>query len=269
MLNTISISSFRDSSAGSKTPQYGNLVVTSRLVKQGFLKFSSREILSQLGKILEHPEEYVQEEKLPGQLSSHMLEKYVHGKYEIQLRSSRDKYYLRRWYISRVLKHGNIGNNERILATMVFSGYTAMEQLFFFLIHKIKNRNADLVIAAWELSRSLYPNFFPILPNVQDPRTAPKFGIVVEHRRPQRVQVTHRVRNPSAVGGKRRQGLSSLPAFQSGDPGPSNVAEIFLSMMNFLESKNHDPYEGTTGWPPGCFFPFTEEDQKSETDKSK
>jgi len=210
--------------------------VTPSLVRMKFQKFSSREILTQLGKNLEHPEEYVQEEKLPGQLSSFLLESYEHGKYEIQLRSSRDKYYLRRWYLSKVLTYGQIGENEKIMATIIFNGYTAMEGLFFFLIKKIKNRNVHLVSETYELCRNLYPSFFPILPNVKDPKTEPKFWIISYHKKERRRVPTNRVRNPSAVGGKHRQGLSSLPTFPSGDPGPSNVEEIFLEMLNFLTS---------------------------------
>lgn len=207
-------------------------------MSQRFPRFSSREILTQLGKILEHPQEYVQEEKLPGQLSFHSLERYEHGRYEILLLASRNKYYLRRWYLSRVITHGNIGEQEKIMATIVFDGNHSMEQLFFFLIGKIKNRKTDIVEATYELCRNLYPNYFPVLPNVKDPKTEPSFSVIALPKRRKKVQVTQRVRNPSAVGGKHRQGLSSLPTFPSGDPGPSNVAEIFLSMMNLLESKD-------------------------------
>jgi len=203
-------------------------------VRIKFQRFSSREILTQLGKNLEHPEEYVQEEILPGQLSSFLLESYKHGRYEIQLRSSRNKYYLRRWFLSKVLTYGQIGEQEKIMATIIFNGYTAMEGLFFFLISKIKNRNILLVSATYELCRNLYPSYFPILPNVKDPKTEAKFWVVTFFQKERTRRSPNRVRNPSSVGGKHRQGLSSLPTFPSGDPGPSNVEEIFLEMMNFL-----------------------------------
>lgn len=200
--------------------------------------FSSREILTQLGLILEHPEEYVQVEKLPGQLSSHLLERYEHGNYEVEFRSSRNKYYLRRWFLSRVLTYGNIGENEKIISTIVFNGYHSMEQLFFFLIRRIKNRKTNLVMETYELCREIYPLYFPKLPDVQDPRTEPYFLVVVLRKRKVIRTTSNRVRNPSAVGGKHRQGISPLPMFPSGDPGPSNVEEIFLNMMNLLQQKS-------------------------------
>jgi len=199
-------------------------------------KFSSREIIEQLGIILAHPEEYVQEEFLPGQSSLYKLDRYEHGKYEIFLLSSRDIPYLRRWYLSKVLTFGNIGEMERILTTIVFNGSTAMNRLFSLLITKINKRNVELVSATYELCRSLYSNYFPILPNVRDSQTRPLFQVAVSQKRKKKRFLTNRVRNPSAVGGKHRQGLSSLPTFTSGDPGPSNVDEIFLETLNFLES---------------------------------
>jgi hypothetical protein len=176
----------------------------------------------------------VQEEKLPGQLSPYMLERYEHNGFEIQLRCRRNKNYLRRWFLSKVLTFGNLGEQEMILAVTAFNGYYAMERFFFFLIRRIKNRKTELLVETYELCQALYPLLFPSLPNVQDPQTEPRFWIVVKPKTRQKIKKSHRVRNPSAVGGKRRQGLSSLPTFSSGDQGPSNVDEIFLETLNML-----------------------------------
>lgn len=218
--------------------------------------------------ILEHPMEYVQEGKLPGQLSSARLEEYETGKYLVQLRSNRDRYYLRKWFLSKVITFGNIGEQEKILAAIVFDGHFAMEQLFFFLIRRIKNRKVSLVKEAYELCRNLYPNLFPRLPDVKDSRIEPQFWVITMLKRTRLITKPNRPRNPSACGGKHRQGLSSLPMFQSGDPGPSNVADVFLEMLNFLENRTTLTVWRLSGLSAGL-SPFTEENQKFETERNK
>lgn len=208
-------------------------------------EYSSREIITQLGILLTHPREHVQE-LLPGQFSSKLLERYEKDEFEIKLLCSRDKNYLRRWFLSKVLTFGNLGENERILATIVFNGNTEMERLFHLIVSKTIRRKTFLLCETYELCRALYPLYFPELPNVKDPQTEPTFLITITLKQKKKISKSHRVRNPSAVGGKKRQGGNPLPYFSSGETGPSNVDEIFLETYTLISSRNTSPYEELT-----------------------
>jgi len=200
--------------------------------------YSSKEIIDQLGLFLTHPKEHVQE-LLPGQLSSFLLERYENDGYEIKLYSQKSRDFLKRWFLSRILTFGNIGEKERILATIIFFGDSEKEELFHLIIKKIIRRKTFLLLETYELCRSLYPLDFPILPNVKDPKIEPLFYLTsAKKANIKKISKTNRIRNPSAVGGKRRQGTSPLPDFPSGDTGPSNVADIFLETYMLLISQN-------------------------------
>lgn len=198
--------------------------------------YASKEIITQLGIILSHPSEYVQE-FTPGQFSSYMLERYEHEGFEVQFKCLRSKQYLRRWMLSKVLTFGNNGENDRILSAIIFQGNSEQERLLNLIVSKTIKRKTFLLKETYELCRGLYPLYFPVLPNVQDPQADPRFLILVGKKQKKRITKSNRVRNPSAVGGKQRQGMNPLPMFQSGDTGPSNVDEIFLETYNFLNSK--------------------------------
>jgi len=200
-------------------------------------KYSSREIIKQLGIFLSHPRNYWQEEKLPGVFSSYLLEKYENEGFEVQLRSDRTKQYIRRWFLSKVLTNGNIGEEERILATMVFTGNPTMERLFEIIVQRTINRKTFLLQETYELCRGLYPLQFPVLPNVKDQLTSPKFLVSIERKQRIIGQRRQRIRNPSAVGGKHTQGVKPLPMEPMSGEGPSNVDEIFLETYKFLSSK--------------------------------
>jgi len=210
----------------------GTKLLEERVIKTKY--YRSKEIIEQLGNILSHPREYVQEENLLGQLSSYLLESYKHEGFEVQLRSTRPKPYLRRWFLSKVLTHGNLGESERILTTIIFQGNSEQERLLNLIISKIIKRKTFLLLETYELCRGIYPLYFPILPNVQDPKTEPRFLIKIGRVQRRSTKKSNRVRNPSAVGGKHRQGMNPLPTFTSGDAGPSNVDEIFLETLSLL-----------------------------------
>jgi len=196
-------------------------------------EYLSKEIIEQLGIILTHPKEHEQE-NFPGQLSSFLLERFENGGYEILLFSRKSKNYIRKWFLSRILTFGNLGEKEKILATIAFNGNPEMERLFHLIVKKTIRRKTFLLLETYELCRVLYPDSFPSLPNVKDPKTEPRFLITVVPKTKRKVQRSNRVRNPSAVGGKSRQGISPLPSFPSGETGPSNVDEIFLETYKLL-----------------------------------
>lgn len=200
------------------------------------IKYSSREIITQLGNILSHPGEYEQEE-IPGQLSSYMLERYENQGFEIQFRCFKSKQYLRRWMLSKVLTFGQIGEQDRILSSIIFQGNSEQERLLNLIVTKTIKRKTLLLLETYELCRGLYPTYFPILPNVKDPQTNPRFLFIVKKKQRKRIAKSNRVRNPSAVGGKNRQGMNPLPIFTSGGTGPSNVDELFLETYKLLSSK--------------------------------
>jgi len=178
------------------------------------------------------------QELLPGQLSSFLLERYENDGYEIRLYSTKSKGYIRRWFLSRILTFGNIGQNEMIIATIAFSGNFELEKLFHLIVRKTIRRKTFLLKETYELCRNIYPSDFPVLPNVKDPVTEPTFLVAISQKANRRISKTNRIRNPSAVGGKSRQGISPLPSFPSGDTGPSNVEEIFLETYNLLVSQD-------------------------------
>lgn len=199
--------------------------------------FSSREIIEQLGFILSHPKDQVQEENLPGLFPNYCLERYESEGKEVQLRCNRNKYYLRRWFLSRVLTFGNIGNDEQIIAAIIFNGYSAIERLFHIIVRRTINRNSALLQESYELCRGLYPHLFPVLPNVKDPETGPRFLVVIKPKTPKKRLPHHRIRNPSAVGGKRSQGITPLPLEPMSGEGPSNVDDLFLETLKLLSPK--------------------------------
>lgn len=200
-------------------------------------EYSCREIISQLGIFLSHPKEHVQE-LFPGQLSSFLLERYENDGYEIRLYSRKSRSYIRRWFLSRILTFGNIGQNEMIIATIAFDGNYEMERLFHLIVKKTIRRKTFLLLETYELCRTIYPSDFPTLPNVKDPITEPTFLVTIAQKTNRKISKSNRIRNPSAVGGKSRQGIAPLPSFPSGDTGPSNVEEIFLETYNLLVSQN-------------------------------
>jgi PAS domain-containing protein len=238
----ITISFFKNSSA-ELIAQDGNGHFLNREGKlRKINEYTSKEIISQLGIFLTHPREHVQE-LLPGQFSSKLLERYEKDGHEIKLLSSRDKNYLRRWFLSKVLTFGNLGETERVLATMVFNGNTEMERLFHLIVTKTIRRRTFLLCETYELCRALYPLYFPELPNVKDHQTEPFFLVTITFKQKRKISKSHRVRNPSAVGGKKRQGGNPLPYFSSGETGPSNVDEIFLETYKLISSRNASPSE--------------------------
>jgi hypothetical protein len=178
----------------------------------------------------------VQEGLIPGLLSSYLLERYEQERIEVQLRCNRTKTYLRRWFLSRVLTNGNIGDHERIMATIVFNGDYGLERLFNLIITKIIRRKTDLVLETYELCRNLYPYMFPRLPDVKDSNSEPYFLISLSPIQRRKTNRSNRVRNPSAVGGKHGRGVIPLPMISSGGQGPSNVDEIFLETYILLSS---------------------------------
>lgn len=200
-------------------------------------KYSSREIITQLGITLSHPRNYVQE-VIPGQLSSYLLERYENEGIEVLLRCSRSKSYLRRWFLSRIITYGNIGNDEMIVATIAFEGNPPLFRLFHLIITKINKRKTDLILETYELCRRLYPLLFPTLPNVEDSQTEPKFFLALQSKQKRKVQKSNRVRNPSAVGGKHGRGVAPLPMEPTSGTGPSNVDELFLETYNILVPGN-------------------------------
>lgn len=236
MTNNLPFHPLLDSSAGLQPSMVKNNPTRESESKKKNV-YSSKEIITQLGIFLTHPKEHVQE-LLPGQFSSKLLERYEKDGFEIKLLSSRDKNYLRRWFISKILTYGNLAETESILATIVFNGNTEMERLFHLIVRKTIRRKTFLLCETYELCRAIYPNYFPELPNVKDPQTEPLFPITITPKRIIRISKSHRVRNPSAVGGKKRQGVNPLPDFVGGETGPSNVDEIFLETYKLLTSRN-------------------------------
>jgi len=200
-------------------------------------EYSSREIITQLGIFLTHPKEHVQE-LLPGQLSSFLLERYENDGYEIRLFSQKSRTYLKRWYLSKILTFGNLGEEDKIMSTIAFYGDSEREELFHLIVKKTIRRKTFLLLETYELCRAIYPVDFPSLPNVKDPKTEPKFFITSTKKSERPVSKSNRIRNPSAVGGKKRQGTSPLPFFPSGDTGPSNVVDIFLETYKLLVTQN-------------------------------
>lgn len=178
------------------------------------------------------------QELLPGQLSSFLLERYENDSYEIKLYCQKSRNYLKRWFFSKVLTFGNIGENDKILATISFFGDSEQEELFHLIVRKTIRRKTFLLLETYELCRAIYPTEFPTLPNVKDPKTEPVFYLTSAKKTKKLVSKTNRIRNPSAVGGKKRQGTSPLPSFPSGETGPSNVADIFLETYMLLISQN-------------------------------
>jgi hypothetical protein len=207
------------------------------MLQETLRKYSSREIIKQLGNILSHPANYWQEEKLPGVSSAFLLERYRNEGFEIHLRCNRNKQYLRRWYLSRVLTEGKIGEQEMILATIIFTGNSPIERLFQIIVKKTINRKTNPLKETYELCRSLYTYRFPVLPNVKDPLTRPIFQVLVERPQPRMKIRKTRIRNPSAVGGRHSQGVKPLPMEPVSGEGPSNVDELFLETYNFLGFK--------------------------------
>jgi hypothetical protein len=226
-----------DSSAGTHI-QYGEYRIKPRKENIKRLKtYSSREIIKQLGIILSHPTDLVQEENLHGLFPNYILERYENQGKEILLACNRNKYYLRRWYLSRILTFGNIGNDEKILATICFNGYSPMERLFQIIIQRIIKRNVFLLAEAYELCRSLYPLIFPRLPDVKDSNSNPRFALIVRTKQTRKKNQSSRIRNPSAVGGKHGQGITPLPLEPMSGGGPSNVDELFLETYKLISTR--------------------------------
>jgi hypothetical protein len=240
MTTEFTISSLLETHQLDDSVQYGERASFEEGVSKKIINHSSKEIITQLGNILSHPREYVQEE-IPGQFSSYLLERYENQGFEIQFRCFRTKQYIRRWLLSKVLTFGNFGENDRILSAIIFQGNSEQERLLNLIVSKTIRRKSFLLVETYELCRGLYPLYFPVLPNVKDPRTEPRFLFVVSPKRKKHITKSHRIRNPSAVGGKQRQGINPLPMFASGGTGPSNVDEIFLETYDFLNSKNTLP----------------------------
>lgn len=233
MTNESTISSFRTHQLEKQSSMVGESKISSGIYQKQ-RSYSSREIITQLGNILSHPKDLVQEENLPGLFPNYTLERYENEGKSILLQCNRTKNYLRRWFLSRILTFGNIGNEEMILATISFNGYSPMERLFHFIINKIINRNTSLLEETYELCRNLYPLQFPHLPDIRDPNSDPKFQIKIGPKQ-KRIRIpSHRIRNPSAVGGKHGQGITPLPLEPMSGEGPSNVDELFLETYNLL-----------------------------------
>jgi hypothetical protein len=206
----------------------------------------AKELINQLELSLGQPEEFVLG-VIPGLSLLHTLEEFEVRDFKVKLLSKRSPAYLGRWFLRKLLSYGNLGQEERIIATFAFSKDKSLEELFHLIDRKIKKRKTDLVTRTYEFARQLYPILFPRLPDVRDANSAPAYLVVTEELKPRRIIKKHRPRNPSAVGGKNRQEIAFLPTLSQTGHEAHNVVMIFLSlekMMRDVELQSTDLLHG-------------------------
>lgn len=255
-IKEVPISTSRVSSDGTNIPLWEEI---QRKDSRERKILTAKEIIFQLELSLGQPEEFVLG-VIPGLSRYHILEVFQVRDFQVKFLSQRSPSYLGRWFLSKLLTHGNLGNEERIIATFAFSKDKTLEELFHLIDRKIKKRKSKTCVETYEFARQLYPILFPRLPDVRDANSSPNFLVTSEKREPRKISQKNRPRNPSAVGSKNRQEIAFLPTLSQTGHEAHNVVMIFLSVEKMM--RDLDPVNGSS-------FPEvlirSEESQEDET----